>query len=363
MEPSAKIIGHERVREVLARNILGDRMMPAWIFGGPLGVGKFTMARMFAGLIVDPETGPDDVQRFMPRTDTSSGVLYNAGTHPDIHVVRKELAIESPIQTIRDRKQRNIPVAVLRQHVIGGISEGHSFDGPAYIKPHQGHAKVFIIDEAELLTVECQSLLLKTLEEPPPNTWFILVTTSPARLHQTIHSRCQQVSFGPLDEAEMSAWVEHAQLDTSPEVLDWAIRLAAGSPGLVMQTIDQDLHAWHLTLAPMLEELAAGAFPARMGAAMADLVEASAVAAEKADSHVSKEAAGQHAMHLLITILGSDLRARMREELEDPERYANAIEILVETEERVRRNVNRKLALSGLVAALHHALAPAGSPA
>jgi DNA polymerase-3 subunit delta' len=360
--PSNQLFGHEQTVDLLKDAILGSRSMPTWIFGGPFGVGKFTAAHLLAGLLLDPETRPEDVRAFRPRQDTPSGRLHAAGTHPDLHVVCKEQALESPDQQVRDRKQRSIPVAVLRQQIIGGAIEGHTFDAPAYMKPSRGTGKVFIIDEAELIESRGQNLLLKTLEEPPPRTWFILVSTRPDRLLPTIRSRCQPAAFSPLAPEAMALWRAHAELDTDPDELDWAIDFAEGAPGLALAMIHEGLFEWHRTFAPMIRELGDGGYPTSMADAMEECIEASAVAAEKADPQTSKQAAGRKAMGLMVTLLSSLMRSNLHEVVvaggPDSERWARAIEILAGTEQQIEANVNRKLALSGLVPALADQLAP-----
>ena len=360
------LIGHESARSALRSGLLSSRSMPAWIFGGPAGVGKRTAAEQVAALLVDPETTPADRDTFTPRTDTRAGVLSQAGTHPDIHLVNKELALESPIREVRDRKLRTIPVAVLRQQVIGGAVDGHVFEAPAYMKPYHGHAKVFIIDEAELLGNEAQNLLLKTLEEPPPNTFFILVTTRPDTLLPTILSRCQTVLFGVLSDDEMLSWQDSHAIESSPEELAFAMQFAAGAPGHVIAALEENLHGWHRTIDPMLEELLGGGYPATMASDIAKLIDESATAAEKAKAQTSKEAAGQRATRLMVSLLGTGLRTRLRASLHDSdqaERIATGIEVLVDSERRIAANVNRKLALSGLVSSLAQALCPRESRA
>lgn len=364
MQPSNRLFGHERTVAGLRKAILGERSMPTWIFGGPMGVGKFTAARLLAGLLLDPETREEDVASFTPRLDTPSGALFAAGTHPDLHVVCKELALESPVAEVRERKQRSIPVAVLRQHVIGGAVEGHSFDAPAYIKPYCGAWKVFIIDEAELLESRAQNLLLKTLEEPPLRTCFILVSKREDRLLPTIQSRCQRALFSPLDAESMGNWLGETELDAPEAEIAWAVRFAEGAPGLVVAAIEEGMFAWHEALHPMLEELAAGEYPGSMAEVMAEFIDESAAAAEKADAHASREAAGRRAMGLMVAMLSSMMRRCMHEALAEggygQERWASAIETLACTEAQVSANVNRKLALAGLVAALARDLAPMG---
>ena len=359
--------GHERTLAGLRKAILGERSMPSWIFGGPQGVGKFTAARLLAGLLIDPETRTEDIDAFTPRLDTPSGIRFAAGTHPDVHVVRKEQALESPVASVRERKQRTIPVAVLRQQVIGGAVEGHSFDAPAYAKPYHGNWKVFIIDEAELLGETAQNLLLKTLEEPPPRTCFILVSRRDDMLLPTIRSRCQRALFTPLDMESMERWLEDVELDAPEEEIAWASRFAQGAPGLVVSSIDEGIFSWYQALQPMFEKLADGSFPAGMAEQMAEMIDASATAAEKADSFASKEAAGHRAMGLMVSLLSSMMRERMHAAVTagdgDEERWARGIETLAISEAQVSANVNRKLALAGLTASLARELAPLGASA
>lgn len=364
MQPSNRLFGHERTVASLRKAILGERSMPTWIFGGPGGIGKFTAARLLAGLLLDPETRDEDIASFTPRLDTPSGALFAAGTHPDLHVVCKELALESPVAEVRERKQRSIPVAVLRQHVIGGSVDGHSFDAPAYIKPYRGDWKVFIIDEAELLEPRAQNLLLKTLEEPPLRTCFILVSRREDMLLPTIRSRCQRALFSPIDADAMAEWLAGVTLDASEEEIAWAIQFAEGAPGLVVAAIEEGMFAWWEALSPMLEELATGGFPGSMSEVMSEFIDESAATMEKADRHASREAAGRRAMGLMVGMLSSMMRQRMHAALDqgafEQERWASAIETLARTETQVTANVNRKLALAGLAAALAQDLAPQG---
>jgi hypothetical protein len=363
--PSNQLFGHERTVRTMQESILGSRSMPTWIFGGPFGVGKFTAARLLAGLLLDPKTRPEDVKAFRPRADTDSGALFFAGTHPDFHVVRKEQALESPDPQVRERKQRSIPVAVLRQQIIGGQVEGHAFDAPAYMKPTKGTGKVFIIDEAELIDPRGQNLLLKTLEEPPPRTWFILVTTRADRLLPTIWSRCQPALFAPLEPEAMTLWRAGLDLEVADGDLDWAVDFAEGAPGLVMASLHEGLHEWARLFSPMVEELGQGGYPTSMSEEMERCIDASAVAAEKADPLVSKQAAGRRATGLLIGLLSNLMRRRMLDSVDsdglESERWANAIEILATSESQIEANVNRKMALAGLVASLVDELVPVGA--
>ncbi len=200
------ILGHSAALRVLQNAITHDRVHHAWIFHGPPGVGKFTTAIAFAKRLLE---GPG---LFASAEDEAGFEADAAWTHPDLHVISKELAAVSNFTSLRNRKQTNIPVDLLREHLVGGwIGSG---DSKKYIEPPigktalSGGGKIFIVDEAELLAREGQNTLLKTLEEPPPKTRLILITAHEDRLLPTIRSRCQlSVAFGPLPQQAVESWL------------------------------------------------------------------------------------------------------------------------------------------------------------
>ena len=112
--------------------------------------------------------------------------LVEAGTHPDLHIIDKELGRHT--RKKRNRQLINLPIDVIREFVIE----------PAGVCPARGRARVFIIEQAESMSTEAQNALLKTLEEPPPSTFLILLSSQPQRFLATIQSRCQSVRFVPL---------------------------------------------------------------------------------------------------------------------------------------------------------------------
>src|SRR5436190_8510409 len=157
-------------------------------------------------------------------------------------------------------------------------------EAPAYRTPALGHGKVFIIDEAELLDGYAQNSMLKTLEEPPPQTYFFLITSQPERLLPTMRSRCQQVRFVRLDAQSMRQWfkqaaAQNAELGTrNSELLAWIEHFAEGSPGAAQLAIEYGFFQWQQTLQPMLAELERGQFPTAMGETLAALIDEFAVA-------------------------------------------------------------------------------------
>ena len=156
-------------------------------------------------------------------------------------MVVKELALYSDSKQMRDRKLLRIPVEVVREALIE----------PAYRGSQLGHGKVFILDEAELLNLEGQNALLKTLEEPPPGTTIILITSSEERLLPTIRSRCQRTAFVPLPAQAVAAWLKaYAPEMSDGEEGGWLVRFASGSIGRAKLAVDYDLTAWSRTVLP-----------------------------------------------------------------------------------------------------------------
>ena len=194
--PFDHVLGHDRPIATLRAAIDAGRVHHAWVFAGPMGVGKLTTARALASIILDPTASPTLTGKIEPDPDSQTQRLIRAGSHPDLHVITKELSAVSEEATLRAKKQRNIPIDLLRERMIGGrVPHGSPtgrFIEPVIGKaPQLGHAKVFIIDEAELLDAYGQNALLKTLEEPPRDSYIILVTTAEERLLPTIRSRCR----------------------------------------------------------------------------------------------------------------------------------------------------------------------------
>ncbi len=342
-----KLRGQDKAVETLLAALRSGRFAHAWIFAGPRGVGKFTTAMELARIVLDPGAGPDGAVDHTGETAR----LIDAGIHPDLHVVRKELARFSDDADLRRKLLTNIPIDVLREHVIGGMVGGKFQEAPAYRTSARGHGKVFIIDEAELLDKDGQGTLLKTLEEPPPATYFILITSRPHRLFPTIHSRCRHLAFVPLDDAAMNQWFDAIGLDVSGPEQEWIRGFCQGSPGMATIAAEYGFHKWHLALAPMLDQLATGVFPAELGATMASLVEAFATDWVKRNPNASKRSANNDGARFLFTILAAHADRQLRAAVEQgdpPDPILKAIDLIAEAERQLWANVNMKQVLENL---------------
>jgi DNA polymerase-3 subunit delta' len=343
-----RVLGQARALETLDAAISSGRIHHAWIFHGPAGVGKFTAALAFAAVILDPETAPDLSGRH--RADPASAVQHRLrdGTHPDLHVIRKELALFSDNASVRGSKQMTIAKDVIDQRLLQPAYRAASLPGGLV-------SKVFIVDEAELLdrsasNAVSQNALLKTLEEPPEGTVIILVTSSEDRLLPTIRSRAQRVAFGPLPADAMAAWVSESGLDVGGDG-GWLLGYAAGSPGRLVEAVETGLASWASVLGPGLEAADRGRYDPLLAPAMRDLVDAWAKAWVAQDDKRSKDAANRMALDRLFGMIGEHARGRLREPALAP-RALGMIEAIGRAETLLRSNVQPALVLEGLAADL-----------
>ncbi len=270
--PLARVIGQDHALDILNRSMQSGRVHHAWIFHGPKGVGKFTAALAWASTILDPSSAPDLSGTIAPDPDSKAQQLINAGTHPDLHVIRKELARYHKESKVRDAKLATIPKAVIDEHLIAPASVASTMSTESIA------SKVFIVDEAELMdrspsNAPVQNAILKTLEEPAPGTVIILVTANEDRLLPTIRSRCQRVGFVPLDDDAMRAWIATTDLEPTPEHHQWLLSSSNGSPGRYKDNHDAGIYAWATDLEPLLCQCDRGEYPISLGSKMNQLID------------------------------------------------------------------------------------------
>jgi DNA polymerase-3 subunit delta' len=350
----AGVMGQDRAVGNLRKAIGSGRLHHAWIFEGPPGVGKFTAALGFAGAILDPTTAPGLSGEIEPEEGSPTQRLLEAGGHPDLHIITKELAAVSRERGVRESKQRTIAKDVLDEFLIEPAARTSASRGGLA-------AKVFIIDEAELIDARGQNALLKTLEEPAAGSVIIMVTSHGERLLPTIRSRCQRVAFCPLAEEDMQRWLRGSGLDlTGLEKEDraWLLSFAEGSPGMATLALETGLVGWRRAIAPMLAEVERGRFPLGGGAAMAKLAEEWAQAWVDRPGHegASKDAANKAAYRQLFRLLAHHYRGGLRAGgsggAGGVERPLLAIDLIQEAEGQVASNVAGEFVLENLTAQL-----------
>lgn len=227
------VIGQEEIKAVLKRQFAEHRVAHAQIFCGPEGCGKFAMAYAFASLLLCEHPTADGE----PCGTCKACRMTQTMAHPDLHLAfpaykKKEWAAtrkatsddflepwramvkaSSAYFDLSDWRKNN---GVEGQKFQIGIGEAESVISKLSLVASQGGYKVVIIWLPEMMDESCANKILKTLEEPPSDTVFLLVSNAPERLLATISSRVQRLDFKPIPEAtlcEVMQRVHHLDQD------------------------------------------------------------------------------------------------------------------------------------------------------
>lgn len=211
------LAGHHEAEQLLLRRVQSKRLHHAWLITGPRGIGKATLAYRLARFLLDcPDPESARARRDLSVDPESHAARWMAsGSHPALHVVERAFDVKS------SRLKSEIGVDDSRK-------TGAFFSRTA----GDGGWRVAIVDAADDLNTESANALLKTLEEPPHRSVFLLVSHCPGRLLATIRSRCLRLDLQPLDQAQTCAVLR----DILPDVenLERLAHLAKGSPGLAV---------------------------------------------------------------------------------------------------------------------------------
>ena len=357
-------LGNPRIVTALRGMLASGRVPHAMLFSGPRGVGKFTLARMFAqaancqrlrddfcgecepcrkiGLLADlrPLVEQGLAQRGeRPDAATVERVPLLLETHPDVWAV-----VPDPVRP-KDPVAR--PVLHVRQ--LRAVQRA------AYFKP-QGRRRVFLIDGAETMRWDLANIFLKILEEPPESATLILLAPNPFQLLPTIRSRCLQFSFTPLGTAEVEEILK-ARTEMKAEERKLAAQYAEGCPGVAIG-LDLDatakLHRDALAILERAVELRA----------VSDLFSCTAALAK------SQEIAFENVLEVFYSLLTDllDLSSSsakkalrnpaLRRELETLSRkvdvawISKAVDGFDVLHARTRRNINRSLGLDAVAISL-----------
>ncbi|MDR1910349.1 MAG: AAA family ATPase [Holosporales bacterium] len=200
------LLGHEEQEQRLARALEHNALASSLLIAGPAGIGKTLFAKKLACALLSYDgTSPTNAKTLTSLCSPAVAQRICEGTHPDL-VISTPSSEESAIDQMR--------------HVLAKI----------YIKPAMARFKVVIFEEAETLNRNAANALLKTLEEPPVDTFMVLTSSYAESLLPTIRSRCLRVGLGPLSPTVMTTVLKKLQI-TLPAAL---LSLCDGSPGTAL---------------------------------------------------------------------------------------------------------------------------------
>jgi DNA polymerase-3 subunit delta' len=254
--PFRTIAGHSRLLALLSRVIARDSMPPAVLMGGPAGVGKRLTAVAIAQALncLQPQSSGEFERDACGECAACRRIAR--GVHPDVLIVQPGDSGSIKIDQLRDVIDRS------------------------QYRPFEGRRRVVIIDEADAAGADAQSALLKTLEEPPSASMFILVSSSPDALLPTVLSRCPRLRFGPLTPAEVArvlmkdhGYTEHDARATAAD--------ADGSIGRALESRSEDLTEAREAAERILEETARNIDPVRRVSLARELTEGKRTPAEE----------------------------------------------------------------------------------
>ncbi|WP_417229950.1 DNA polymerase III subunit gamma/tau [Thermophilibacter sp.] len=337
-----QVVGQSHVVETLKRAVLEGRTSHAYLFCGPRGTGKTTMARILAKALMC-EKGP----AMLPDGTCEQCRLIAAGEHPD--VIELDAASRTGVDNVREE-------------IIGRVDYA----------PVMGRAKVYIIDEVHMLTPAAFNALLKTLEEPPENVVFVMCTTDPQKILATILSRVQRFDFHAIGNDEMQAHLAYVcsqeGFTYDAAALELVVRHARGGMRDALTSLEQlsVFGAGHIGLEAAQDLLgeASGAVLGKVSRAMAhrDVATLFAEVAELADAgrdllRFTRELAAHVRDVYVVSVVPSaeDVVAARGEELDalraeaaafgSPDRVARVLTVLGDASSEMRTATNQRLVL------------------
>ena len=206
-----ELVGQEAIKQTLENSLKIQKISHAYLFSGPRGTGKTSVARLFAKAL-NCEKGNGEICN-----ECSNCRAINEGSHPD--VIEIDAASNSGVDEVRELIEK------------------------VKYAPIQGKYKVYIIDEVHMMTNSAFNALLKTLEEPPSYVVFILCTTEPYKLLPTILSRCQRYEFKKITDVELKKLITHVLKEegvcATNDAINLIVELANGGARDSLSLLDQ----------------------------------------------------------------------------------------------------------------------------
>jgi DNA polymerase-3 subunit delta' len=357
-------LGNVRIVAALRGALRTQRVPHALLFSGPRGVGKFTLARMFAQAancerLTDDFCGECDTCRRIsllaePQTLIEQGLAERGENADSATVERVPLVLQSHPDVwalVPDPVRLKNPVArpMLRVGQLRAVQRA------AYFQP-MGRRRVFILDSADTMRWDVANVFLKILEEPPGSATLILTAPSPYSLLPTIVSRCLQFHFAPLPQGDVEKILQDKS-DLKPADRKLAAQLAEGSPGLALEMNIEQAGQQRRNALRILERAA-------RGEGFAQLFAETAALAKDRESSFEEQIAVFYGLLSDLLELASGVKiptlrnAPLAKELSALANSVNiewvmrAISGFDELHAGARRNLNRQLGLDALAASL-----------
>jgi DNA polymerase III subunit delta' len=359
-----EFLGNERIVSALRGMLRRERVPSALLFTGPRGIGKYTLARMFAQAancerLKDDFCGECEPCKKIARLADPAPLielgLAERGESADAAMVeRMPLLIETNPDVwliVPDPVRLRTPVA----RPMIRVGQLRAVQRAAYFKPH-GRRRVFILDGADTMRWTDADVFLKILEEPPESATLILLAPTPDSLLPTIRSRCLQFHFTPVREEQMEAFLKERTVAKATERKLLA-QLSCGSPGMALTLDLEESSRLRRIILTLLEEAVTGEKSGRIFAATAQLAK-------------REKESFENILDLFYSLLSDVLEFSqgqnhslprnpdLRRELEALGRKVNFEWILRATQgldvldSRLRRNVGRQLGLDAHIASL-----------
>ena len=289
-----KIIGNNKIKNELIKAFRTNSIAHSYIFSGQYGIGKKQIAIEFAKMILC--LNKDNA----PCGECKSCLELENDNNPDFNIIKPDGKIK--IDQIRQMLEK------------------------VYEKPIISYKKVYIIDDAETMTVEAQNCLLKTLEEPPEYIVIILITSNENNLINTIKSRCLKLTFNPLENSEIKQYLEK-NLDFQ-NVSETMLEIFEGSIGKALKVKEkQELYN---NIETTLRNFSCES--------VIDLI-----------NNASEIYKGKENINEILEYFNIYFLKKAKEEYNNASKYVKAIEIVEDTKKRLVYNSNYDMTIDNLL--------------